>query len=256
MLNRKLTQLRRSLPDARERRVVFVSHCILNQNVRYLGGAGRSGTVDEVVGDLVADGLGIYQMPCPEQRAWGGVAKRHLLPMYGSRGTLRYRLRRPLTALLLWHTRWVYARLARGVARDMADHERSGVAVTGVLGVGPSPSCGVFRTLDVHRSLEVIAACPLAGANTRRFNADLLSSATVAGEGLFVRALRAALRRRGLNPTWFEHDLVAELRGWTGPVRASERGSMRGPVSGPVSGSVRRDAGVTVTGDRDPAGGG
>lgn len=244
MRNRKLARLRRSLPDARARRVMFVSHCILNQNVRYLGGAGRSGTVDDVVGDLVADGLGIYQMPCPEQRAWGGVAKGYLLPMYGSRGTLRYRLRRPLTALLLWRTRWVYARLARGVARDMADHERSGVAVTGVLGVGPSPSCGVFRTLDVHRSLEVIAACPLAGANTRQFNADLLSSATVAGQGLFVRALRVALRRRGLNPTWLEHDLAAELRGWTGP------GSARASVP------VRRDAAITVTGDREPAGGG
>ena len=39
MPNRKLEQLQRALADKRSRRVVFVSHCILNENVRYLGGA-------------------------------------------------------------------------------------------------------------------------------------------------------------------------------------------------------------------------
>ena len=41
MRNRRLEQLQRALADQRSRRVVFVSHCILNENVRYLGGAAR-----------------------------------------------------------------------------------------------------------------------------------------------------------------------------------------------------------------------
>src|SRR5215207_7243130 len=69
--------LRRALSDARSGQVVFVSHCMLNQNVRYQGGATRPGAVDEVVARLQRAGVGIVQMPCPEQRAWGGVDKRY-----------------------------------------------------------------------------------------------------------------------------------------------------------------------------------
>jgi uncharacterized protein YbbK (DUF523 family) len=216
--NRKLAGLQQALADKRSRRVVFVSHCILNENVRYLGGAGRRGSVDEVVDGLQAAGVGMCQMPCPEQRAWGGVAKRYLVPMYGSEGTVRYRLRRPLTWVFLVRTRWVYARLARRVVRDVADYARSGFEVAGVVGVGASPSCGVFHTLDVPRSLEVIAGCPVASVDASRFNAALMASARTGGEGYFIRALRRGLARRGLDIPFAEHDLAAELHG--GPVRA------------------------------------
>ncbi|HEV2255266.1 MAG TPA: hypothetical protein VGS06_18955 [Streptosporangiaceae bacterium] len=213
MRDRKLEQLQRALADKRSRRVVFVSHCLLNENVRYLGGAGRRGSIDEVVDRFQAAGVGIYQMPCPEQRAWGGVAKRYLVPMYGSAGTIRYRLRHPLTLIFLWRTRWVYARLARRIARDIADYARSGFEVTGVVGVGASPSCGVFHTLDVPRSLEAIAGCQLASADTRQFNTALMASARIDGQGYFIRALRRGLARRGLAIPFQEHDLAAELQG-------------------------------------------
>ena len=213
MRNRKLDELQRVLADKRSRRVVFVSHCILNENVRYLGGAGRRGSIDEVVDGFQAAGVGICQMPCPEQRAWGGVAKRYLVPMYGSEGTVRYRLRHPLTSVFLWRTRWVYARLARRVVRDIADYTRSGFEVAGVVGVGASPSCGVFHTLDVPRSLEVIAGCQVASVDARRFNTALMASARIDGEGYFIRALRRSLARRGLTIPFQEHDLAAELQG-------------------------------------------
>lgn len=213
MRYRKLEQLQHALADKRSCRVVFVSHCILNENVRYLGGAGLPGSVDELVDGFQAAGVGICQMPCPEQRAWGGVTKRYLIPMYGSKGTVRYRLRHPLTVAFLWRTRWVYARLARRIVRDIADYARSGVEVTGVIGVGPSPSCGVRHTLDVPRSLEVIAGCQLASADARRFNTALMAAARIDGEGYFIRALRRALARRGLTIPFQEHDLAAELRG-------------------------------------------
>jgi uncharacterized protein YbbK (DUF523 family) len=216
--NGKLEELQRALADERSRRVVFVSHCILNENVRYLGGAGRRGSIDEVVDGFQAASAGICQMPCPEQRAWGGVAKRCLVPMYGSEGTVRYRLRHPLTWLFVRHTRWVYARLARRVARDIADYTQSGFEVTGVVGVGASPSCGVFHTLDLSRSLEVIAGCQLASVDASQFNAALMGSAAADGEGYFIRALRRALGRRRLDIPFAEHDLAAELEG--GPARA------------------------------------
>jgi hypothetical protein len=71
--------LSRMLADRRGRRVIFLSHCLLNENVRYLGGASRSGPVDELVDAVQSAGCGFCQMLCPEQLAWGGVLKRHLL---------------------------------------------------------------------------------------------------------------------------------------------------------------------------------
>jgi hypothetical protein len=163
--------------------------------------------------------------------------------MYGSEGTVRYRLRRPLTWVFLWRTRWVYARLARRAARDIADYTRSGFEVAGVVGVAASPSCGVYHTLDVPRSLEVIAGCPVASADARRFNAALLASARTAGEGYFIRALRRALARRRLDIPFAEHDLAAELQGGPlGPVTfraARPAAQVANTAAGPGAGGGR-----------------
>lgn len=67
------------LRDARGRRVVYLAHCLLNENTHYLGGACRAGCVREVLAQCVDLGLGVVQLPCPEEAAWGGVLERHLL---------------------------------------------------------------------------------------------------------------------------------------------------------------------------------
>src|SRR5215471_7303757 len=131
------------LADERSKRVIFVSHCLLNENTRYLGGAFWPGGMDELVDIFQQESLGICQMHCPEQRAWGGVLERYMLPIYGSHGTLFYRLRHVLLPLFLWYTRWRYRRLAKEVVRDIEDYVRSGFGVVGIVGVGGSPSCGV-----------------------------------------------------------------------------------------------------------------
>jgi hypothetical protein len=129
-MNRSTRQfLLERLEDERSKRVIFLSHCLLNENTRYLRGAFRPGGLSELV-----DGWqGVCQMHCPEQHAWGGVLKRSLLPMYGSRGTLLYRLRHVLLPLFLWYTRWRYRRLAKEVVGDIEDHVRSGIEVVGVV---------------------------------------------------------------------------------------------------------------------------
>lgn len=148
------------LRDERSRQVAFVSHCLLNENTRYLGGAFRSGPVAELVTDLADRDVGICQMPCPEQSAWGGVLKRRMLLAYGSSGDWRYRLRSPLLGLFLLDTARVYRRLARQVAEQIADYQRSGCTVVAIIGVGSSPSCGVRTTLDIRRSFAAMADMP------------------------------------------------------------------------------------------------
>ncbi len=192
----RLVTLRRNLADARSGRVVFVSHCLLNQNVRYLGGAGRPGVVREILERYTRDGDGICQMACPEQRAWGGVLKRYLLASYGRR--IPRGARSLFLALFRRYTQRIYRRLARDVARAIADYERSGFVVTGVVAVAGSPSCGAGTTLDLRGALDTVAACPLAALDRRYLNERVIAAHEVPGDGWFVAALRRALRRRGL----------------------------------------------------------
>ena len=77
--NRRYRALQNSMADTRRGQVVFVSHCLLNQNTRYLGGAVSPGVVSAGIEAYVRDGTGIVQMPCPEQRVWGGVLKTRML---------------------------------------------------------------------------------------------------------------------------------------------------------------------------------
>jgi predicted secreted protein len=201
------------LADERGRRVAFVSHCLLNENTRYLGGAFKAGAVPEVVTGLLEAGVGISQMPCPEQHAWGGVLKRLLLRAYGTKGSPLYLLRRPLLRAFVAYTRLAYARLARGVAHEIADYQRSGYEVVGVIGVGSSPSCGVDQTLDMRRSMEVIAACPIASINRIAMNEQAVAGCRTPGEGIFTQQLRRRLANGGITVPFVEYDIVAEMHG-------------------------------------------
>ena len=201
------------LRDARGRRVVLVSHCLLNENTRYAGGATCPGAVTEIVDELVAAGYGIHQLPCPERLAWGGVLKRHTLRLYHSKGGWLYRMRGGLLPAFVWWTRSVYRRLARRVARDVADYQRAGIEVAGFVGIGASPSCGVTTTLDLRASLDVVAACPAAALTREVVNERAVIACRRSGQGLFVTALDRELKRRNVIVPAFEHDLVAELHG-------------------------------------------
>jgi predicted secreted protein len=204
------------LHDKRSRKVVFLSHCLLNENTRYLGGACRAGAIGEVVQACLDGGIGIVQMPCPEQHAWGGVLKWRLLWFFGSQGTMRYRLRHLLLPVLLWYTRRVYRKIARQVAEQVADYQSSGFTVVGIVGVEGSPSCGVCQTLDVNRSLDLVGQLP-AAAHAGDMNA-IIQACLVEGRGIFFELLRREIERRGLVVPFVAHDLIAELQGRAVPL--------------------------------------
>jgi hypothetical protein len=65
--------------------MVFLSHCLLDENTRCLGGACRPGCVEELVVHSHA-ARGRHHLPCPEQHAWAGVLKRHMLRLAGRGG--------------------------------------------------------------------------------------------------------------------------------------------------------------------------
>lgn len=200
----RLSTLPEGVRDARAGKVVFLSHCLLNQNVRYLGGAFRPAAVDELIELFRREGVGICQLRCPEEFAWGGVLKRFMLIMAGCRGTLRYRLRRPLLALFGWYTRFVYRRLAANAGRQIADYLGSGFEVVGVVGVADSPSCGVVNTLELRGALDAIADVPLSALTSRIMNQRVVTANRVRGQGWFIASLRHWLAKRSLTVPFYE----------------------------------------------------
>ena len=215
-------RLRSKLRDDRSGRVVFVAHCLLNENVRYLGGACRPGDVHEIVDGLQTQDVGICQMACPEQQVWGGVLKRHLLALYGSGRWTIGPVRHLVAGLLVRYTRWRYRRLARVLARQIAEYNSSGFEVLGVVGVDTSPSCGVGYTLDLAAALEALANSDVATIDRASFNRDVVASTRIEGEGMFIKALREDLARRGQRVRFVAHDLMAELE--QRPIRPIEFG--------------------------------
>lgn len=160
------------LRDERGRRVVLVSHCLLNENTRYAGGTTRRGAVDEVVEELMGAGSGIHQLPCPERLAWSDALKRHTLRLYGSKGGPLYPLRGPLVRAFVWWTRLAYW-LARRVGRDVADYQRSGIAVVGIVGIA-ADSMG--RLARRHSSMPSASRAALRPCSASRRTASWAST--------------------------------------------------------------------------------
>jgi len=148
-------------------RVAFIAHCLLNQNAKVEGGALRPAVWEPVLEALREHGYEIRQMPCPElayagaRRFWG-VREQFDTPLY----------RR--------HCR----RLAKLVAAVMAQHVEAGDEIV-LVGVDSSPTLGVDFT----------CSSPSWGGKPE---IDEDESTYVPGSGIFVEALDAELRARGL----------------------------------------------------------
>lgn len=202
----RVSRLRDDLADERGGRVVLLSHCLLNQNVRYLGGAACPGVVAAAVSPYLADGTGIVQMPCPEQRVWGGVPKRRFLWLIDHPRFARAAAR--AAPALLRHLRRRYRALARQVVDDVQDYRRSGMDVVGVVGVAGSPSCGVTTTLDLRTSLRALGRPHGRRVSAAWLNREAVAPALRPGTGLYLAALLEEMTRRDLAVPVLEHTLA------------------------------------------------
>lgn len=57
--------------DGRSKSVIFVAHCILNQNSISDGTASYPGFINEILDLLTSSDVGIIQLPCPELHCLG-----------------------------------------------------------------------------------------------------------------------------------------------------------------------------------------
>ncbi|HTY57511.1 MAG TPA: hypothetical protein VMF59_01785 [Bacteroidota bacterium] len=112
------------LGDKRSRRIVFLAHCFLNMNTRFPEGADFPGANAPLVELLLQSEVGIVQMPCPEFLCLGLEKTRWGM---GSEAAIR----------------GAFRRVAETVADQIEAYGRCGYEILGIIGMNPSPSCGV-----------------------------------------------------------------------------------------------------------------
>jgi predicted secreted protein len=148
--------------DKRKGKIVYVSQCILNQNLRFPGIAVSAGACTEVVDLFVRKGIGIEPIPCLERLGWGGVSRKDYFryqPLILRFARSRFfGLVKPLIALWLYRYRLLCAREARKIVRQIADYIRSGYSVIGIVAVNDSPTDGVTKTIDLSRAPVILAS--------------------------------------------------------------------------------------------------
>jgi predicted secreted protein len=152
--------------DARSRRVVVVTHCILNANAKYGGGASYPGANTAFLEPYLRDGVGIVQLPCPES-SFLGMSRWAMTR--GQYDTTAYRRH--------------CAQILAPTLDTLEEFSAAGYAIDAVWGVKGSPSCGVTETHEGYEGGEV-------GGSP--------SCARVAGMGVYMTVLAQLLAERGL----------------------------------------------------------
>lgn len=154
--------------DQRSRRVIFLAHCILNQNAISDGTADYPAAHWEVVRTLLDARVGIVQMPCPELCCLGldrGDPQGAESPVVVENTRIRSAIQEPGAAAEM-------AGLVRQVVHQVSEYLQNGFDVVGIVGMDRSPSCGVNTTSDENQEL--------------------------AGQGVFMAAVQSALAEAGL----------------------------------------------------------
>jgi predicted secreted protein len=128
----------------RSKKILLVSHCILNQNTVIENEARAEGAIVSATEWAMKEGFGILQLPCPEFTFLG----LNRPPMtYEQYNTPKYRK----------HCRKILA----PILNQAKEYLKNGYEITGLLGIKDSPSCdpsrGVFMEvlMDLFTENEI-----------------------------------------------------------------------------------------------------
>lgn len=152
--------------DIRSKRVIFVAHCVLNQNSISDGTTDYPSAHVDIVRALMDAQVGIVQMPCPELCCLG-LDRGNI---YGAESPVvventRIRKEMKKSAHL--------AALVNLVILQIEQYHKHGFTILGIVGINRSPSCGVETTSDYNEEIE--------------------------GQGVFIAAIQEALAAKNLS---------------------------------------------------------
>lgn len=117
-------------PLERSKKVIFVSHCLLNQNARAIGTEKYPGAVKDVTDMLAEAGIGIIQLPCPQLEFNGGGINRKQTSK-NSYDNKSYRT--------------FCKNLSTDILKTIQKYLQNDYKVLGIIGVELSSTCGVHQ---------------------------------------------------------------------------------------------------------------
>jgi len=192
--------------DKRGDRIVYVSRCLLNQNLRFPGIATRAGAFEDLFALFAGNSIGIEQLPCLETLGWGGVSRSRYFRFqpfaFRAADTWWEGPAKVLTRLWLFRFRTACRKWARLVAERIEDFEGAGSSVVGIVGTDDSPTCGVTRTIDLSGAARTLKRLGVRAADLE--NPDLetmreiLPRLLTNGRGIFTDELIKEAAGRGL----------------------------------------------------------
>lgn len=136
--------------DNRSKKIVLVSHCILNQNSISDGTADYPGTFREIVDIILEKDIGIIQMPCPELLCLGidrgdpnGTEKEVVV----ENTRIREALKKESNSIKM-------ESLVNELVYQIQEYIQNDFSIIGIVGVNRSPSCGVETTSMNNKEVE------------------------------------------------------------------------------------------------------
>lgn len=122
----------------RGKRIILLSHCILNANSKVEGLSQYRGILRDYI-DVIADkGIGIIQLPCPEMilygiKRWGHVKEQFDTPFFRQQCRI----------------------MMEPIVQQLRNYVDFGYEIVGVVGIDGSPSCGVNFTCSGNFGGEI-----------------------------------------------------------------------------------------------------
>ena len=130
------------LDDLRSKSVIFVAHCILNQNSISDGTATHPAQIKEILELLIESKVGIVQMPCPELHCLGldrGDVNGSSRPVVEENTRIRDIMSQ--SAMIEKIKQFVHQ-----IVYQILEYRKHGFEIKGIIGINRSPSCGVDTT--------------------------------------------------------------------------------------------------------------
>lgn len=108
------------------KKIIVVSHCVLNQNA-VVHGLERAGGGFPLVHEILKEGIGIIQLPCPEFLYLGGTRPSMNKNEYENMAGYAEHCQKILEPIFL----------------QLKEYQQNGYTYLGVLGIQESPSCSL-----------------------------------------------------------------------------------------------------------------
>lgn len=103
--------------------------------------------------------------------------------------------------------------MAKDVVKEIKDYTASGFTVVGIVGVSPSPTCGVRSSLDMKKFCRFLQDSKIEDITKDQVNKQVTTDCLVSASGMFIDEIKKQMERLNLHAPLYEHDLQKEIHG-------------------------------------------